>query len=209
MRGTLDVHGLGVIGVRIIPADAGNTRAGSAKPARRQDHPRGCGEHIWAYCVGSKSWGSSPRMRGTLGLSVTPIGHDRIIPADAGNTLLSVSASCKALDHPRGCGEHPNLPWLWLWHPGSSPRIRGTLGVDTMAQAAPRIIPADTGNTQPRHQDTGHHEDHPRGCGEHPRIPDDRLPVPGSSPRMRGTRQRRWWCMTYSLDHPRGCGEHS
>ena len=45
-------------------------------------------------------------MRGTplLGESVPMI--DRIIPADAGNTVCQQEDPEMAVDHPRGCGEH-------------------------------------------------------------------------------------------------------
>ena len=70
--------------------------------------------------------------------------------------------------------------------------------------------------------------DHPRGCGEHPRVLVLRLLLAGSSPRMRGAPVRAFGLSTGlgiipadagstspsphssapSKDHPRGCGEH-
>ena len=106
MRGTR----IGVYGerhrVRIIPADAGNTRQCRLKPANDGDHPRGCGEHdpfsvtTLGYC------GSSPRMRGTPLRYGIDIGENGIIPADAGNTTVRVKPKSLSEDHPRGCGEH-------------------------------------------------------------------------------------------------------
>ena len=90
------------------------------------------------------------------------------------------------------------------------------------------IIPAYAGNT---HVDCRVHccdRDHPRVCGEHECAVICRVMVPGSSPRMRGTRNRRN-CLdcapgiipayagnthgspqprTSPRDHPRVCGEH-
>ena len=74
---------------RIIPADVGST---SLMPTTRpdvRDHPRRCGEHTRRY--GRKHWflGSSPRMRGAHFSKVSQSLSDRIIPADAGSTILS------------------------------------------------------------------------------------------------------------------------
>ena len=52
---------------RIIPADAGSTRGGQAMSDPKQDHPRGCGEHIASAFCAKVGVGSSPRMRGALG----------------------------------------------------------------------------------------------------------------------------------------------
>ena len=89
MRGTPMSPRVGSWIERIIPADAGNTKGRTAGCRTRPDHPRGCGEHqcLPAWGVGLK--GSSPRMRGTLKDERLVVGHDRIIPADAGNTNVS------------------------------------------------------------------------------------------------------------------------
>ena len=90
----------------IIPADAGNTPKSQTVKVIRQDHPRGCGEHLLITACNSLYMGSSPRMRGTH-ISVDPTYVETgIIPADAGNT--GRYGLCRVLpkDHPRGCGEH-------------------------------------------------------------------------------------------------------
>ena len=71
----------------IIPADAGNTWGIGLTGFPAWDHPRGCGEHpVWSS-LGSCSRGSSPRMRGTRRVQITPAHDLGIIPADAGNTV--------------------------------------------------------------------------------------------------------------------------
>ena len=189
MRGTLPLRiNLGRR-TRIIPADAGNTPYGCTEYVYMEDHPRGCGEHIQAMRATVSREGSSPRMRGThhhILIREVCVG---IIPADAGNT-------------------HTWLP-TWANQGGSSPRMRGTLPSMACVYPAARIIPADAGNTISWIKSSFLIRDHPRGCGEHIYfftllvvwlriIPADagntfpssffRLPVPGSSPRMRGTR---------------------
>ena len=49
-----------------------------------------------------------------------------IIPADAGNTLMTSLFDLTAQDHPRGCGEHEQLADRVIRGEGSSPRMRGT-----------------------------------------------------------------------------------
>ena len=48
----------------IIPADAGSTTSCFAPLTFDQDHPRGCGEHYYAFASDAFGSGSSPRMRG-------------------------------------------------------------------------------------------------------------------------------------------------
>ena len=66
MRGTLTLAGKGMVLMRIIPADAGNTPLTDSVPGVGRDHPRGCGEHEYAQIIQYVNQGSSPRMRGTL-----------------------------------------------------------------------------------------------------------------------------------------------
>ena len=147
-------------------------------------------------------------MRGTPEQAPQSQLAGRIIPADAGNTSGHIVLGLRAGDHPRGCGEHSAIGKRVMQSPGSSPRMRGTLREHLHVVDDIGIIPADAGNTLTCPPALRISWDHPRGCGEHKRLKAGFGQSAGSSPRMRGTRQRRWWCMTYSLDHPRGCGEH-
>ena len=91
------------------------------------------------------------------------------------------------------------------------------------------IIPAYAGNTANSRTMSRFVWDHPRVCGEHKYGLPVRLPVPGSSPRMRGTQIREssgtvghgiipayagntspdYQSYTIGGDHPRVCGEHT
>ena len=51
----------------IIPACAGNTQVLAQPKSRSRDHPRVCGEHRQSLLAFRWVWGSSPRVRGTLG----------------------------------------------------------------------------------------------------------------------------------------------
>ena len=90
----------------IIPADAGSTVGLDLKLPDAQDHPRGCGEHTVMMLFMMSSRGSSPRMRGALSSSGMFSWTSRIIPADAGSTVVVRYVLLDFEDHPRGCGEH-------------------------------------------------------------------------------------------------------
>ena len=75
---------------------------------------------------------------------------------------------------------------------GSSPRMRGTHGLRSKKRQAIGIIPAHARNTDFYFRVQLQCRDHPRACGEH-FLSRQKLPtVPGSSPRMRGTRFVPW-----------------
>ena len=167
MRGTPAQHRALLDESRIIPAHAGNTSRGSCAWYPRRDHPRACGEHVVERRSRRGFKGSSPRMRGTLGELVSDCLRMGIIPAHAGNTILSRDGAWDELDHPRACGEHGNRRprEVSVW--GSSPRMRGTLANNIGLAIDPGIIPAHAGNTPAQARTGRHGRDHPRACGEH------------------------------------------
>ena len=153
-----------------IPADAGNTPPTGTCMWRRAVHPRGCGEYAFYAMVNLRVAGSSPRMRGILLRLFKQFRQRRFIPADAGNTWASLLTPLHTSVHPRGCGEYAN------------PVPQGG--------AADRFIPADAGNTPPTGCWSGFAAVHPRGCGEYVLPGNRRGAICGSSPRMRGIRNR-------------------
>ena len=107
--------------------------------------------------------------------------------------------------------------------------MRGTRVRPTGRRSALGIIPAYAGNTRATAARPQPTRDHPRVCGEHTTMATWFMPLPGSSPRMRGTphelrdgrvidgiipayagntwnRQRQ---ASPCWDHPRVCGEHA
>ena len=152
------------------------------------DHPRACGELPARafFCV--RSYGSSPRMRGTQCLGYRQPPRTRIIPRHAGNSSRWPARTAR-----RG---------------GSSPRMRGTLFFSISVGLECRIIHAHAGNSSCLIPRLILSSDHPRACGEldvllrsstddigsSPRMRELTLPTEesqtcgGSSPRMRGTR---------------------
>ena len=74
-----------------------------------------------------KHSGSSPHARGTQVPSQL-ISHRRgIIPACAGNTVVTCRTCTLPWDHPRMRGEHQVVAYQLMMLLGSSPHARGTL----------------------------------------------------------------------------------
>ena len=187
LRGTLPPAARGLPQRGIIPALAGNTSKRSSHSLRPWDHPRACGEHPGAPNVEGRRLGSSPRLRGTHHAQGGR-GHGRgIIPALAGNTGTRPAACRRAWDHPRACGEHFHRSIDDGVLQGSSPRLRGTHGVEYGWVIVIGIIPALAGNTPPLYKSGALTWDHPRACGEHPIARVSSAGIGGSSPRLRGT----------------------
>ena len=206
----------------------GTLKLGGKWRFERRDHPRICGEHLYAQFHTSSPAGSSPHMRGTPSVSSSPATRPGIIPAYAGNTTqVSVSPTSQR-DHPRICGEHLQMTNVLSDEAGSSPHMRGTRDLMDISSIVTGIIPAYAGNTSSMRYRPVAYWDHPRICGEHYRLPTHVEALRGSSPHMRGTQKirvrapllsgiipayagnthtvlspfRRIW------DHPRICGEH-
>ena len=214
---------------RFIPAFAGNTflalKGYSASPV----HPRVCGEHGPELDNDSGPYGSSPRLRGTLGGIVGGQGDGRFIPAFAGNTCAPTTRRSRETVHPRVCGEHSACQSSFPSSCGSSPRLRGTLVVVCSLGIIARFIPAFAGNTTLWSSSSFSCLVHPRVCGEHRHeaiVPGRGV---GSSPRLRGTPARaarvgwperfipafagntgeRLMKKLLITVHPRVCGEHT
>ena len=74
-------------GRRFIPARAGNSPSWRRKWLGRPVHPRACGEQVDFADDTDLAYGSSPRVRGTVGFGNRCIRCDRFIPARAGNSV--------------------------------------------------------------------------------------------------------------------------
>ena len=150
MRGTRWHFGRAGLGLRIIPAYAGNALRPASLRWLDSDHPRVCGERMNSPADTSQVSGSSPRMRGTLRLGQRHHPAHRIIPAYAGNAGVHRLRGCPAADHPRVCGERLLRTQQGRGICGSSPRMRGTLILKRYVDLIPRIIPAYAGNASVR-----------------------------------------------------------
>ena len=167
MRGALVVAlVVGALG-GIIPAHAGSTTSWRRWSPGSWDHPRVCGEHMYATPAENLHLGSSPRMRGAPEPDLNLLLRVGIIPAYAGSTSRPRPSTAITRDHPRVCGEHFRTCIAPREREGSSPRMRGALAELQVVQHRVGIIPAYAGSTLAHRIVYAGIRDHPRVCGEH------------------------------------------
>ena len=173
---------------RFIPACAGNTT------------PRAGGRLL--------DGGSSPRVRGTRRSAAGTGPARRFIPACAGNTAWYARVPRNRPVHPRVCGEHLVAGVGLPADRGSSPRVRGTRGLDPRQGLGDRFIPACAGNTgsaglwpQPKTV-------HPRVCGEHATWIVSKPSSTRFIPACAGNTASSSLLASLPPVHPRVCGEH-
>jgi len=150
-------------------------------------HPHACGEHKIRGGSTQRNLGSSPRMWGTPVDRSVVRAVCRFIPTHVGNTAGRYSGEANLAVHPHACGEHI---WTVPVKPesiGSSPRMWGTLVVNTLIKICPRFIPTHVGNTCCQYPNKNLSTVHPHACGEHWSLAVFPKPQLGSSPRMWGT----------------------
>ena len=211
---------------RIIPARAGQTRERQQTRGHRTDHPRACGANSDGHRGEWGPDGSSPRVRGKHRMADALMAVPRIIPARAGQTRCLVSERQVSPDHPRACGANLYMKMWARGSDGSSPRVRGKLVRVLGRVALGRIIPARAGQTNESPIPTAASPDHPRACGANELKQSKTGQKYGSSPRVRGKRDRRScrplaaWIIPARAgqtprardprcpgpDHPRACG---
>ena len=175
---------------RIIPALAGNTDDDFGAPSGGRDHPRSRGEYRAASAVRIISGGSSPLSRGIQRLPDIPHHRYGIIPALAGNTVLTGTRRSRARDHPRSRGEYLAKLSAVQTDLGSSPLSRGILYRLYRNEARGGIIPALAGNTARSPTPRRPPRDHPRSRGEYWVLAGWVGFQEGSSPLSRGIHPR-------------------
>ena len=89
-------------------------------------------------------------------------------------------------DHPRGCGDMQNRISLFEGPEGSPPRVRGHVPLPLTQFLDRGITPAGAGTCFSFHDLVLLFKDHPRGCGDMPRLQSVFHVVQGSPPRVRG-----------------------
>ena len=92
----------------ITPACAGKSKCRLVSCGHIWDHPRMCGEKLFAFLVFCPNIGSPPHVRGKEGKEYLQETESRITPACAGKRLYHSPSSIRARDHPRMCGEKPD-----------------------------------------------------------------------------------------------------
>ena len=165
-RGKLTVEVLVAQAVRLIPAHAGKTRTSAPARPSPSAHPRSRGENCARWRTRTRQRGSSPLTRGKR-----PRGHVlqrpvRLIPAHAGKTSVTVTATVTAWAHPRSRGENEMSERSPSSRRGSSPLTRGKLHLLDLQLNTPRLIPAHAGKTAPDECSHRPAPAHPRSRGE-------------------------------------------
>ena len=186
MRGKRVLREVASAASGLIPAHAGKTIFVTTGQLVPPAHPRACGENLFSDGDSVRLQGSSPRMRGKPRGRACGLPRRRLIPAHAGKTPTSRDHGRQSPAHPRACGENDQLSGHLRRVRGSSPRMRGKLpdGHNHVFHAG--LIPAHAGKTKNVSNTQVKIRAHPRACGENSPVQGQRVPVLGSSPRMRG-----------------------
>ncbi|CAK4055639.1 FIG01045727: hypothetical protein [Salmonella enterica subsp. enterica serovar Rissen] len=116
-----------IIGIRFIPAGAGNTSYSRKCLGDDPVYPRWRGEHGLTDDDFKISDGLSPLARGTPPQYASNVRYRRFIPAGAGNTDMKFRRQERYSVYPRWRGEHWRLSATRAWPHGLSPLARGTL----------------------------------------------------------------------------------
>ena len=173
--------------------------------------------------------GSSPPVRGARAGHCCRRHCRGLIPARAGSTLRALLTAWCSGAHPRPCGEHFVSASKTGLMPGSSPPVRGAPSLFPPTSEPYGLIPARAGSTISTKEAAMVTRAHPRPCGEHTATVSRPCPVSGSSPPVRGARNRTeqrtagagliparagstcGWCLWRGRPeaHPRPCGEHT
>ena len=133
------------------------------------------------------TYGSSPRVRGTVVSGESPPEKKRFIPACAGNSAPRSVLPRQPPVHPRVCGEQCSTVCFAASASGSSPRVRGTVVESSPSRGVGRFIPACAGNRKSKRTRCVSATVHPRVCGEQCPTSSTGQHTSGSSPRVRGT----------------------
>ena len=175
---------------RIIPARAGPTSRPKVSCAVSSDHPRSCGANQVNIRPFEPAAGSSPLVRGQQTWVVSDDGEARIIPARAGPTCAGRRTRRDNPDHPRSCGANAVQRPYGNGKPGSSPLVRGQHVPGLRFVDEERIIPARAGPTCAGRRTRRYNPDHPRSCGANLCRAANSEIQSGSSPLVRGQRDR-------------------
>ena len=161
---------LEALGVRSIPARAGEPRLMDLQAMNQRVYPRACGGTFQGRQVTQMRIGLSPRVRGNPPSIMTYSGSYGSIPARAGEPFPAGDGYPPTPVYPRACGgTHPCGCGVWR-RSGLSPRVRGNPDQTRVGGGQCRSIPARAGE--------------PGIIACQPYAPE------GLSPRVRGNRLR-------------------
>ena len=114
-----------IVGLRFIPAHAGNTSLGLRHFLSAKVHPRSRGEYRKSLNLKDRFLGSSPLTRGIPVRLERKQSVRRFIPAHAGNTSSPSGRRLSGQVHPRSRGEYSTKKRTRHLRKGSPPLTRG------------------------------------------------------------------------------------
>ena len=167
MQGTRHLSPADVCRKGINPEYAGNTSPHCSKVGGFRITPAYAGNTCVHRAICSFSSGSSPHTQGAQRIIEAVSSFFRITPAYAGSTCGLAARACALSDHPRICEEHKSETRIEGPYYGSSPRMRGALGIEAHGRGGRGIIPAYAGSTFCDVFVVYALGDHPRVCGEY------------------------------------------
>ena len=140
---------------RITPAHAGKRSIGTQTCFLTWDHPRPCGEKLYAARLIVVVGGSPPPMRGKGRFGVWHPVELRITPAHAGKSESVYKHFKQYKDHPRPCGEKVNKHRRARHTVGSPPPMRGKDRHRGWQVDVAGITPAHAGKRLRKRRNTG------------------------------------------------------
>ena len=110
--------------------------------------------------------GSSPRVWGQDGVSPVVKVFGRIIPTRVGTRRATLALFALKKDHPHACGDKQVFLLPYHQFQGSSPRVWGQEGKNSVKVFDVRIIPTRVGTSTSGKTYSWHSKDHPHACGD-------------------------------------------
>ena len=177
---------------RVLPAQAGVSRRCQRRIRRPGCPPRAGGGQPPQPNRPTSSGGSSPRRRGSAVPDDAGAPACGVLPAQAGVSRPAASPTSSRRGPPRAGGGQPLRPMLDALEPLSSPRRRGSAVSRCRVEPQDEVLPAQAGVSRSRRRRSGTCP--PRAGGGQPSSTQSWALVCWSSPRRRGSAERRQRC---------------
>ena len=206
-RGKHDISHRRFLDGRSIPAWAGETPPGSARPESLRVYPRVGGGNRQGPEHHFQGGGLSPRGRGKRRRAAQDIQQPRSIPAWAGETPERTTSISAARVYPRVGGGNALARATTSATEGLSPRGRGKRRADKPRRPELGSIPAWAGETGPRAGQRRRQQVYPRVGGGNVSVGFSQSGGLGLSPRGRGKLRQRFNALLPRGSIPAWAGE--
>ena len=188
MRGKPPVRAVAPLGVRSIPACAGEAAPPASPATGKRVYPRVCGGSGGTAKTAHRASGLSPRVRGKPDAQMSIQSGTRSIPACAGEAASLWRLCRPGWVYPRVCGGSASGAGCSIFIFGLSPRVRGKRAAFVSWPTRYRSIPACAGEASCAFRAGASAEVYPRVCGGSLVTRRRGNGGGGLSPRVRGKR---------------------